>query len=179
MPLSTPSQAESSTTRTRARLTKEGSAFLSSTSLPSASLPLCSSTSSDYARTINSYPQKTEKLDILASLRAIPGNDAFTFEKLSSWFARNRKLSRARLSRYPAPLTHLMTGDPQVDDETIRESTPAHISTRSPQSPFHKSFPSLPKRTCNNSGCYTGNELTPQQASSHFGRAVSTPTRQK
>ncbi|KAF9228455.1 hypothetical protein BS17DRAFT_339600 [Gyrodon lividus] len=60
------------------KLTKEGSAFLT-----------------NYARTISSYPRRSEKFDILASVQAIPGNEYFTFEKLTSWFSRHRNPAHA------------------------------------------------------------------------------------
>ncbi|KAF8554929.1 hypothetical protein OG21DRAFT_1484291 [Imleria badia] len=47
----------------------------------------------DYARTINSYPQRAEKQAILASLRSITGNESFTMPKLTNWFARHRNPS--------------------------------------------------------------------------------------
>ncbi|KIL00885.1 hypothetical protein PAXRUDRAFT_463891 [Paxillus rubicundulus Ve08.2h10] len=60
------------------KLTKEGSAFLT-----------------NYARTISSYPSRSEKFDILESVQAIPGNESFTFEKLTSWFSRHRNPAHA------------------------------------------------------------------------------------
>ncbi|KIJ15549.1 hypothetical protein PAXINDRAFT_99424 [Paxillus involutus ATCC 200175] len=67
-----------------AKLTREGSAFLT-----------------NYARAISSYPSRSEKFDILESVQAIPGNESFTFEKLTSWFSRHRN---------PAHAPHLRTG---------------------------------------------------------------------
>lgn len=99
------SEPESSTTRSRVRLTKEGSAFLSSTCPFPLLATLLTQRSSDYARTANPYPHKTEKQAILASLRTIPGNEAFTLDKLNNWLTRHRKPSRACPA--PAPLPQL------------------------------------------------------------------------
>ncbi|KAI9568788.1 hypothetical protein HD554DRAFT_2095683 [Boletus coccyginus] len=84
----------------RVRLTTDGAAFLT-----------------NYARTVNSYPHKPEKEGILATLRTIPGNEAFTLQKLSSWFARHRNPSGD-------PLTPVL-----LDDDTILfpKLTPTHL----------------------------------------------------
>ncbi|KAF8141183.1 hypothetical protein EV363DRAFT_1307328 [Boletus edulis] len=92
--------ASSSTSRPKTRLTREGAAYLT-----------------NYARTVNPYPQRNEKQDILAALRTIPGNDAFTMQRLTSWFARHRN---------PSGDLHTPV---LVDDETILfpKLTPMHL----------------------------------------------------
>ncbi|KAF8841688.1 hypothetical protein BDN67DRAFT_492714 [Paxillus ammoniavirescens] len=72
------------------KLTRDGSAFLA-----------------NYARTISSYPSRSEKFDILESVQAIPGNESFTFEKLTSWFSRHRNPAHAP--------PHLRTGGSGMD----------------------------------------------------------------
>ncbi|KIM64008.1 hypothetical protein SCLCIDRAFT_678946 [Scleroderma citrinum Foug A] len=44
----------------------------------------------DYANTVTSYPTRTAKTQLLERIHAIPGNESFTFDKISSWFARHR-----------------------------------------------------------------------------------------
>ncbi|KAH7925302.1 hypothetical protein BV22DRAFT_1034197 [Leucogyrophana mollusca] len=55
-------------------LTKEASAFLL-----------------DYARNTNSHPNKQEKLHLLERVRQYPGCEAYTIEKLKSWFNYHRR----------------------------------------------------------------------------------------
>ncbi|KAH7883236.1 hypothetical protein F5I97DRAFT_1903455 [Phlebopus sp. FC_14] len=85
----------------------------------------------DYARTINSYPNKGEKLQLLAKVQAIPGNDAFTLDKLASWFNRHRNpahaASRAKDRHSPMEETPIPRF---VDDDSILfpKLTPTHLA---------------------------------------------------
>jgi len=83
------------------RLSKEAIAFLT-----------------NYASVINSYPQSEEKQSILASIHSIPGNEWYTTQRLSSWFARHRN---------PSPSSALPLA--AVDEETILfpKLTPKHL----------------------------------------------------
>lgn len=132
---------------TRVRLTRQGSAYLSGTSLALVVILPRSLTRlffTDYARTINPNPLRTEKIAILAAIHAIPGNEAFTLAKLTNWFHRHRK-EHAHPSSQPI----------LVDDETIRASTRPH--TPMPHSPAPQSFQNSPRYTSSNSACYTKN----------------------
>jgi hypothetical protein len=97
-------------TRTRAKLTRDGVDFLTSTSFPLSVAP--AHPCPDYARTVNSYPHKPEKEAVLASLHAIPGNESYTLQSLAAWFARHRNPSGASSA-------HVAGAPVLLNDETI------------------------------------------------------------
>ncbi|KAN0081332.1 hypothetical protein V8E55_008956 [Tylopilus felleus] len=118
----------SSATRPRVRLTKKGALFLQ-----------------NYVRTVNAYPQRAEKETILAGLRAIPGNDTFSMQKLNSWLTRHRNPSGQ--SHVDPPPTHLtmFVGDSHtvtLDEEVIRKSVHADVIPLT-KTPLLTVFPKL------------------------------------
>lgn len=94
--------------------------------------------STDYAKTVTSYPRKQEKLQLLEHIRAIPGHDSYTYEKISSWFARHRIPSHALrdTGREWSVAGHKATPSPTdrvapyiqrfADDDSIRTSLSLH-----------------------------------------------------
>jgi hypothetical protein len=122
-------------TRTRAKLTRDGVDFLTSTSFPLSVAP--AHPCPDYARTVNSYPHKPEKEAVLASLHAIPGNESYTLQSLAAWFARHRNPSGASSA-------HVAGAPVLLNDETIRASPRAHPAPRSPRFSLSQAHPRPP-----------------------------------